>query len=78
MISDAIWKQQHKKTDKTQNSGFWDSEVVTVKDSDPCEMEDNDEFHDAQALAFSRRKYSWINGLQCKLEVRSSGPQTHV
>lgn len=78
MISDAIWKQQHKKTYKTQNSGFRDLEVVTVEDSDPCEMEDNNELHDALALAFSRRKYSWINGLQCELEVQSSGPQTHV
>lgn len=52
-----------KKTDKTPNSGFRDSEVVTVKDSDPCEMEENNEIHFAQALAFSKRKYSWINGL---------------
>lgn len=35
-----------------KNSNFQDSEVVTVKNSDPCEMEDNDELHDAQALAF--------------------------
>lgn len=39
-----------KKTD------FRDSEVVTVKDSDPREMKDNDELHDVQALAFFQKK----------------------